>query len=154
MKIENNYMIKPFTALRFDRPWGYYGLYSDNEQCTCKVLYVYKNEMLSMQYHFQRDQFYLVMDDGFTIEYSKIPIPQYIIDDTDEEKRFRNTEDFLKENLVTVEASEGDMFGFRRLVVHRAFYKGNKDIGRILDIAFGYNDEEDIIRIKDKYNRK
>lgn len=144
----------PFKNSTENRPWGYYGLYADNEKCTTKILYINKNESLSMQYHFRRDQLYIVLDDGFLIDYSTKPVPQEIIEEPDELKRFLSLENFLKDNLISVIAREGDMFGFRRFVVHRATYRGNRTFGRALDIAMGENDEQDIIRIKDKYGRE
>jgi hypothetical protein len=55
---------------------------------------------------------------------------------------------------MTVErGKEGDMFGFSRFIIHRALYKGDREYGRILDLAFGVNDEGDIVRVTDKYGR-
>ncbi|HRZ18444.1 MAG TPA: hypothetical protein P5136_00065 [Methanofastidiosum sp.] len=151
--LPNEKQIKPFLYEEEKRPWGYYGLYSHNEPCTSKILYIKPQELLSMQYHFKRDQFYLILDHNFVIEYSKIPVPENIVNNPNEAQRFKDLENFLLENLITVRAYEGDMFGFHRFVVHRALYKGPRSYGRILDIAFGENDELDIVRIKDKYNR-
>jgi len=153
MKLYVNTNIKPFKSKIVERPWGHYGLYSDNEKCTCKILFIKKNELLSMQYHFMRDQFYMALDDGFTVEYSNKPVPQEIVNDPEEPRRFNRLEAFLKENMLTETIQEGEMFGFHRFVVHRAIYNGNKEYGRVLDIAFGHNDEEDIVRIHDKYGR-
>ena len=87
------------------------------------------------------------------IDYSSEPVSDSIINETDEEKRFQELEEFLKNNLITTTASEMDMFGFRERVVHRAKYIGDRDYGRILDVAFGTNIESDIVRIKDSYGR-
>lgn len=144
---------QPFKAMTEQRPWGYYGLYSENEKCTSKILYIAPQQQLSMQYHFKRDQFYLILDDDFIIEYSTQPVPIQIINNINEEERFKQLEKFLEEHLIQHEAKDGDMFGFHRLVVHRAKYVGNKAFGKVLDIAFGYNDEEDIVRIQDNYGR-
>lgn len=152
MKLHED-IVKPFRYSIVERPWGYYGVYSDNEPCTSKVLYIKSNELLSMQYHFKRDQFYLCLDSGFIIEYSKSRVPDSILEIKDDNLRSIKLEEFLEENLIQEVANEGDMFGFHRFVIHRAYYKGNRVYGRILDIAFGNNDENDIIRIKDKYGR-
>lgn len=127
MKFKNllNNKIKPFEYHSVKRPWGYYTNYADNRECTVKVLNVKHGGALSLQFHFKRDQLYLILDDGFVI--------------TDGNKVYR--------------AKKGDIFGFPRRHIHRAVYTGGKKFGEILDIAFGLNDEEDIVRLIDKYYR-
>jgi len=140
-----------FKNLETVRPWGYFGLYSDNEICTTKILYVIKNHALSMQVHQKRDQFYLLID-PMTVQYSTIPVPKEILHDREVLKRF------AEEFVVTVKGKEGDMFGFERGIIHRLMYeppkKSKRYYGRCLDLAFGENDETDIIRINDYYGRK
>jgi len=153
MKLEKRKSVNPFKSDEIKRPWGYYGLYADNEPSTSKILYIKKGEMLSMQYHFKRDQFYLILDDDFIIEYSDKPIEKNMINHPCEDTRVKYFENFIEKNIITVRAKEGDMFGFHRFVAHRAAYLGNKKYGRILDIAFGINDESDIVRLIDKYGR-
>lgn len=153
MKLKKDGVFPPFKSTETFRPWGYYGLYSDNEKCTSKMLYVKPGETLSLQYHFMRDQFYLVIDPGFIIEYSVIKVNQESVKDLDDDTRTAYFNKFLGKNMITVKAEEGDMFGFERLIIHRASYTGDRRFGRILDLAFGINDEEDIIRLEDKYNR-
>ena len=153
MKLKSGISLPPFKLGTEQRPWGYYGLYSNNEICTTKILYIKKDEMLSLQYHFKRDQFYLMLDDDFTVDYSKQPVPGDLINEPNEDWRINNFNKFLEEHLVSMEAYEGDMFGFNRKVIHRTAYHGSKEYGRVLDVAFGINDEEDIVRLRDKYNR-
>ena len=153
MKLTKDCGVSPFKNSIVERPWGHYGLYADNEVCTSKILYVKQNEMLSMQYHFKRDQYYLILDDGFIVDYSEIPVPEELLYDDDEERRIKGFENFLIANLITTAANEGDEFGFHRRVIHRVKYIGLQERGRILDMAFGENDENDIVRIKDKYGR-
>lgn len=135
------------------RPWGYYGLYSDNRMCTTKILYIRGGEMLSLQYHFKRDQEYILLDDSFVIEYSSVPIPDDVLNDPNEDRRIKAFNIFLNENIIRVSGNEGDIFGFSKKTIHRAIYNGTREYGRILDLAWGWNDEEDIVRIQDKYGR-
>jgi len=153
MRLVRNTEDTPFKTLEVSRPWGMYGLYSLNENCTTKILYVHNGGCLSMQYHFKRDQLYIILDDSFEIQYSTEPVPQYIQLIRDDDKRSLMMEKFLMENLKTEIVRENEALGFRRLFVHRARYLGPRPVGRILDVAFGKNDEEDIIRIKDDYGR-
>ena len=153
MRLKTNERVEPFKFDEVERPWGFYGVYSENEPNTAKILYIKSGNLLSLQWHFKRAQFYLLLDDNFIIEYSSKPVSKEIINEPDEEKRFKMLNAFLEENTITVFAGEGDKFGFDKLVVHRAHYLGDRKYGRILDVAFGENDEEDIIRIQDRYNR-
>jgi hypothetical protein len=154
MKLDYEKIIKPFCAEKVERPWGHYGLYADNIKNTTKILFIKKGELLSLQYHFRRDQYYLILDDGFIIDYSDKQIPTKMINDPNEDRRIKAFNKFLDETMITVRANEGDMFGFKRRTLHRAAYIGRKEHGRVLDIAMGCNDENDIVRLKDKYNRK
>ena len=154
MKLKKSQIVDPFKYLKTRRPWGYFDVYAENEICTSKILFIKQGESLSMQYHFRRDQFYYILDNGFTIEYSKKPVEQKMIDCPNDDERITYFEEFLKKNMVTRKANEGDMFGFHRRVIHRAAYDGPRKHGRLLDMAFGVNDEEDIVRILDKYGRK
>lgn len=136
-----------FKNLNTKRPWGYYGLYSDNEVCTTKILYVKPEQALSMQFHRKRDQLYLLID-PFTVQYSQMPVPKKIRDNREQLRQWAS------ENVVTVNGKPGDMFGFDRGVIHRLMYHGDREYGRCLDLAFGENDEEDITRVMDFYNRE
>jgi len=136
-----------FKNLNTTRPWGYYGLYSDNEICTAKILFVKSGQALSMQFHQKRAQFYYLFD-SFTVQYSDVPVPKKIRYNREELKKFAG------EHVIAVDGQPGDMFGFDKGVIHRLMYKGTREYGRCLDLAFGENDEEDITRIWDFYNRK
>jgi len=153
MKLLDNIIEKPFMSLIEHRPWGHYGLYADNVHCTTKILFIKKGESLSLQQHFLRDQEYLILDDGFIIEYSDTEVPDSLINETNEHWKIEGFKQFLKAHLITTVGNEGDIFGFRRKVIHRASYHGDKKYGRALDIAYGINRESDIYRIKDKYGR-
>ena len=140
-----------FKNLETVRPWGFFKLFSDNEICTTKVLYVKKNEALSMQVHEKRDQMYVLLD-PMTVQYSTVPVPKKIL-----HNRAALT-DFANEHVIRVKGEEGDIFAFERGVIHRLSYippkKSKREYGRCLDLAFGENDEEDIIRIQDYYGRE
>ena len=42
MRITEEGITGSFKNIIVDRPWGYFGLYSDNEPCTSKILYLKK----------------------------------------------------------------------------------------------------------------
>jgi len=154
MKLLDNSIQEPFMTLIEQRPWGHYGLYADNVHCTTKILYIKKGESLSLQQHFLRSQLYVLLDDDFTIEYSDIEVPDSLINEPNEDWKIAGFNKFLEEHLITTSGSEGDLYGFKCKILHRATYHGNGKYGRILDVAMGTNDENDIYRIQDKYGRE
>ena len=153
MRLKKGEIVEPFECEITERPWGFFERYTDNIPCTSKILFIKKGETLSLQWHFKRDQFYYLIDGDFTIEYSNIEIPESLLNETNDDLRIIGFNKFLDENLVTVSGNEGDFFGFKRKIIHSAKYIGNKEFGRCLDLALGENDENDIIRLRDKYNR-
>ena len=148
MRITSEGQVDVFKNIIEHRPWGYFGLYANNEPCTVKILYVKQGEALSLQVHRNRSQFYYCIDDGFFISYSSEQVPEEIMGDR------KALWEFTRAYIVIEHGGEGDMFGFRKRVIHQADYAGKREYGRIFEIAFGENDEKDIIRIEDKYGRE
>ena len=123
-----------FEDTRTGRPWGYFRqLCLNTGPCTVKMMFVKTGERLSLQYHHKRDQLYFIIDPGFTILNSA-------------------HRDF--EPIEFDDVEPGSIFIAKRGCQHRAIYNGNRKYGRFLDVALGENDETDIVRVKDKYNRK
>lgn len=106
-----------------DRPWGSFDMFTHNELSTVKLIYVNKGEVLSLQYHQNREEFWRVI--------------------------FGNPEITIGQDKIT--ASAGQDFIVPKGVNHR-ISAPNDDVV-ILEISKGDFDENDIIRIEDKYNR-
>lgn len=51
-----------------DKPWGFFEQFALNEQCTVKILYINKGGCLSRQYHENRDELWVALDDGLIVE--------------------------------------------------------------------------------------
>ena len=154
MKLDINTKVKPFKSEVVERPWGIYKLYSSNEKCTTKILFVKKGETLSLQYHLMRSQLYEIIDGPFEIQYSTEPVPMSFVEMPDNEIKFQVLEDFLTRHLITEIANEGDLYGFQQRIIHRAKYLGEREYGRFLDLAWGKNSEDDVYRIRDEYSRE
>ncbi len=105
------------------KPWGSFTRFTDNEPSTVKLIDVNSGEALSLQYHSKRTEFWKVIKGN----------PQLIVGDE------------------TIEAKEGDEFTIGPLIKHRVSAP-NGDV-TILEISTGEFDEEDIVRLEDKYNR-
>lgn len=106
-----------------ERPWGRFERLTNNKNSTVKLLYVNKGESLSLQYHNKRDEFWKVISGNPLIEI-----------------------DELKEK-----ANPGDIFETKAGSKHRISAPDNDVV--ILEISLGEFDEEDIVRVEDKYNR-
>lgn len=106
-----------------ERPWGGFRQFVHNAQCTVKILTVADGQILSLQSHRQRDELWVVLDEGLKVE----------IDG---------------ESHV---AHPGDEFVIPRGARHRV--GSVEGTGRILEISFGDFDEDDIERYEDVYGR-
>ena len=142
-----------------NRPWGFFRIWANNIKCTVKELCIRKNELLSLQFHKYRDQVYILREtngvhplesekSAFTVWYSDIQFPENILNN--EKLIGKWLDKHLKRETVD---AFGAVFTFERGFVHRIRYNGPKNFGSIIDLAFGHNDENDIVRIKDKYDR-
>ena len=108
-----------------ERPWGIFEQFVKNKICTVKILTINPGEKLSLQYHHHREEFWRVIE-GRGI---------FIIGD--------------KELTGTV----GDEFSVKKKERHRIINTSTAPV-RVLEIALGVFDEDDIVRLEDKYKRK
>jgi mannose-6-phosphate isomerase len=105
------------------RPWGNFRQFTLNEPTTVKIITVEAGQQLSLQTHELRDELWIVLDDGIRVQIG------------DE----------------VVDASVGDEFVIPRRTKHRLSSRGPK--ARVLEVAFGTFDEDDIVRLEDIYSR-
>jgi mannose-1-phosphate guanylyltransferase/mannose-1-phosphate guanylyltransferase/mannose-6-phosphate isomerase len=106
-----------------NRPWGKFEKFTNNEISTVKIITVEPNQQLSLQYHHKRDEFWRVV----------------------------SGKAFITIGEETKEAKEDDEFFIPRLAKHRITTKDSK--AKIMEISFGVFDENDIVRLEDKYKR-
>jgi len=106
-----------------NKPWGNFLCYTKNELTTVKILTISPNQELSLQYHSHRSEFFRIIKGN----------PTVIIGDK------------------SIEAKANDEFDIPRGVQHQIIANDNEV--QVLEISFGDFDEEDIVRIKDKYGR-
>ena len=102
-----------------ERPWGKFHEYRKG----LKILEVFPNESISLQFHKYREEFWEILEGNPIIT--------------------------IGENIV--QAKVGDRFIVPAMNLHRI--NGGNTGTRILEIAMGEFDENDIVRIEDKYNR-
>ncbi len=111
------------NKLSEDRQWGSFIRYTHNEVSTVKIINVKAGEELSLQYHNHRKEFWKVISGH----------PRLTIG----------------ENII--EANPQDEYEINEKVKHRI--GAPKDDVEILEISLGNFDENDIVRLEDKYGR-
>jgi mannose-6-phosphate isomerase-like protein (cupin superfamily) len=105
------------------KPWGQFDQFTHNEISTVKILSVNKGGALSLQDHGHRSEFWRIISGH----------PRVTVGDK------------------VVIANPEDEFIIKELEPHQL--EAPSDAVVVLEIAFGKFDEEDIVRIKDKYGR-
>ncbi len=106
-----------------NRPWGNFRQFTHNDQCTVKIITVEPHQVLSLQTHKSRDELWVVLDEGLRVQ--------------------------VGEKIADVQP--GDEIVILRGAKHRLSSTGRR--ARVLEIAFGKFDENDIERLDDVYAR-
>jgi mannose-1-phosphate guanylyltransferase/mannose-6-phosphate isomerase len=125
---ENKFITKPIPGdkpdvTRVERPWGNFSQYANNEEVTVSLMKVKPNQRLSLQSHTGRAELWIVLDDGARVQ----------INDT------------------IIEPEAGDELWIQVGDQHRLSSSG--PAVRVLEVAFGNWQQEDIKRYDDDYNR-
>ncbi len=110
-------------TLTVKKPWGQFDQFTRSEISTVKILSLNPHASLSLQYHNHRDEFWRVLSGH----------PLLTID------------------AKKINGNPGDEFMIPKMEKHRI--EAVDDAVQILEISFGDFDEEDIVRIEDKYGR-
>lgn len=105
------------------RPWGNFEQFIKNQRCTVKILEVNSNQALSLQLHHNREEFWKVIEGECQVT--------------------------IGEKVLS--AKKNDEFFINKETKHRIETE-NSSV-RILEIAFGEFNENDIVRFEDRYNR-
>lgn len=112
------------SVVRMEKPWGYFEQYAHNLSCTVKIITVDPGAALSRQYHHHRDELWVILDAGAEIE-----LGEAVLRPSPSEKLF-----------------------IPRGTLHRLSCVGDYPT-RILEVSFGFFDEDDIVRTEDVYGR-
>ncbi|MCY3776627.1 MAG: phosphomannose isomerase type II C-terminal cupin domain [Candidatus Aminicenantes bacterium] len=109
---------------REQRPWGAFRRFTHNRASTVKIITVNPGQVLSLQLHRHRDELWVALDPGLRVTVGE----------------------------RTWEAEPCEEIYIPRQTRHRAAGAGPRP-SRWLEIAFGEFDEEDIVRLEDRYGR-
>ncbi|MCA9351828.1 phosphomannose isomerase type II C-terminal cupin domain [Patescibacteria group bacterium] len=105
------------------KPWGEFRQFTLNQESTVKTLSVNQGEELSLQTHTSREEYWYVLDGHPRITQGK----------------------------DIFDAEPGREFFIEQGEKHRI--AAPIDDVRILEIAYGHFDEDDIVRLEDRYDR-
>lgn len=106
-----------------ERPWGKFEQFTQNEPVTVKIITVNTGEAFSLQYHKKRTEFWQILSG--------------------------NPEVFIGDKVIL--AKPGDKFEVSPETNHRIQARDFQ--AEILEISLGEFDEDDIVRLEDKYGR-
>ena len=106
------------------RPWGSFKQFANNEDCTVSLMTVLPGQRLSLQSHTSRAELWIVIDEGAQVQVGE---------------RIR-------------ECKAGDEIWIRANEKHRLSCVGDRRV-RVLEVAFGNWQQEDIERFSDDYKR-
>lgn len=123
-----NYVTKPIPdempeIAHVERPWGSFEQYANNEDVTVSLMMVKPGQRLSLQSHTGRAELWIVLDDGASVQ----------VDD----------------EILYPKA--GDKIWIPANARHRLSSLGT--VVRVLEVAFGNWQQEDITRFDDDYSR-
>jgi mannose-6-phosphate isomerase len=124
-----NFVIKPIPAAKpavalVERPWGSFKQFANNCDCTVSLMTVLPGRRLSLQLHTGRAELWIVIDDGAVVE----------VGETERAHR------------------AGDEIWIPANEKHRLSCRGDKPV-RVLEVAFGNWQQDDITRYADDYQR-
>ena len=111
------------NVFQIERPWGNFRQFTHNESSTIKIITVKPNEILSLQSHKKRSEFWHIISGSGTVEIGSI-----------------------KKNTVAGDEHE-------ILVGEKHRLGAGQEGLLVLEIATGDFDEEDIVHYEDKYGR-
>ena len=109
--------------LTVKKPWGCFEQFTHNESTTVKIISIDKDSSLSLQYHKNRSEFWHILS-GFPV---------------------------ITIGGKKINAKPGDDFSIDKMVHHQI--EAKDESVQFLEIAYGDFDEEDIVRLEDKYGR-
>jgi mannose-6-phosphate isomerase-like protein (cupin superfamily) len=114
------------NAIKEDiRPWGKFRSYPHKQAGSVKIITVMPGEVLSLQYHMKRSEFWVILDNGLEVT--------------------------AGDRVWQPIANEEIFIPLK--VAHRVRCVGQKP-ARIMEIWIGESEETDIIRLDDEYGRK
>lgn len=126
----SSYVTKPIPAEKppvafVERPWGSFKQYANNRECTASLMTVLPGQRLSLQSHTGRAELWIVIDDGALVQVGE------------------TVREYRAGDEIWIPANEK----------HRLACKPGVSSVRVLEVAFGNWQQEDIRRYEDDFKR-
>jgi mannose-6-phosphate isomerase len=115
-----------FAPRRVEKPWGWELIWAEADTYVGKLLYVRAGQALSLQYHREKDESWLVREGRAALELGE-----------------------LGGELETLEITAGDAFRYRPGTVHRV-----TALEDTLIIEVSTRHLDDVVRLEDRYGRQ
>ena len=124
-----NYVTKPIPTAKptvgfVTRPWGSFKQFAHNHECTVSLMTVLPGQRLSLQSHTGRAELWIVIDDGAVVHVGE------------------SARAYKAGDEIWIPANEK----------HRLSCQGDTPV-RVLEVAFGNWQQDDIKRYDDDYQR-
>ena len=124
-----NFTTKPIPSEKppvgyVERPWGSFKQYANNRDCTVSLMTALPGQRLSLQSHTGRAELWIVIDDGAVVQVGE------------------QSREYKAGAEIWIPANEK----------HRLSCGGNQPV-RVLEVAFGNWQQDDITRYADDYQR-
>lgn len=125
-----NYVTKPIPTKKppvalVERPWGSFNQYIHNCECTVSLMTVHPGQRLSLQSHTGRAELWIVLDDGARVQVGNA------------------VREYCAGEEIWIPANEK----------HRLAGNAGSRPVRVLEVAFGNWQQDDITRYEDDFNR-
>ncbi len=114
-----------FEPRRIEKPWGYELIWAHADDYVGKILFVRAGQALSLQYHEQKDESWLVQSGRASLELGE-----------------------LGGELTAIEIGAGDAFRYRPGTVHRVTALEDTTIVEVSTTQL-----DDVVRLDDRYGR-
>lgn len=144
-----------------EKPWGSFLSFVMNDPANVKLISILPHQSLSYQYHRKRGELWFILQDGVQVVLGD---PEVLKEDSatasllreaEGEGRLLSDEELavLMGKLWGFELSAGEFIYVPKGFIHTLINPG-EEIARVLEVAIGYFEEEDVIRIYDKFQRR
>ena len=107
-----------------EKPWGKVTTYALNQPSSVRIITIESGQETSEHYHHLRDEMWIVLDEGLRVQIG---------------------------NRIA-QTKPGDEFVVSSEEPHRITNTASRR-GRVLEIAYGYTTEDDVLRLQDDYGR-
>ena len=108
------------------RPWGEYYGWDQGGGWNLKTIYIKPSKRLSLQYHHNREEWWLLVEGDATARIHE------------------------GKTVCTIPLKKGEVFRVSKRQIHRL---SSKRGGVVVEVAYGVFDEEDIVRLEDDHGR-